>query len=1403
MVVDSPQGAKLLLQKLAMSPLVRRNLPNAAAICSQYFSFRRSPQESIGNFLVRETLIHEEFVEALIRLWEDKQGVAQEQREFGLPEDDDGWVDDDWGKGYIGRGTYLLDTTDGWRLLQAAGLSPDEMRDILPSTKNSMDYELIAAALQNLWDDQLLGNRPKLKPFYDDASWWDDGYAYYTDHGYEDEWWQDDWGSSDIPPQVNAATAEPVDEDKMREAQQAEQMAESLAIEAQRTWSEAQRASQALRRDRGLGHLGPGPRNTGSPSKGKSKGKAKYGYASDMDVYYIKGKTKSKGKGKGPEWAPRTVNAFATDYFTGGLELSSTVEVPKPPQTRALPELGMIDFRATASAAPEAVVKGLISAILEKDSGARVDIDTNARPYFRVGDGRWGRIDPETAEILAAAAKAKAAPKKQRARSLDINRSMKMDPWDPRSSPKCWPCYGRHLADKPQANQWGQWVHCQVCNLRILYTPRKGALANNTLTYNAAMVKKMLSQLKPLLGDRKPTAKEIIGAAPPVATSKQSSSHGYPSGTITDYEEADDTTCGAKGDGNGVPYGGGYGVYAGWVATGSRKLRGTMDYNHELSTYRATTTYRRKMHGTNLDSYGINDGLGNCGCPWSTIDKELRQQRNQDTQRRKDRKVLGYAVDFVKYVLSMDDETQVYWEMPTNNHGWKQAPLLHLREWLELKLVPWLGCRLDGCVYGLREESQGDLVLKKWTIQTTDERFHKVYRAKVCVGNHHHSATCGVDYQRGSSYPGRMVESIVRTWRDELAPPRHHRLLSLQQDQPALCDEWPEAEPVEVVDDMVTRTDDNLVDHDSLLIESFRIQHEHQAREARVYESFDWETCSSLLQQLYDYGQAQAELIAGELHLESTALGWELTKYLNSFLRHHLPEQSWSSIMVTFNTAALPHQDHHNLKGTVNILTCMGNFDQGGLWLQGQPPRGYAAVKRLVQGLGYVNGYVEPTKNKFVIFNPRQRHASQRWSGFRISLAVYTTRLAPWMDDQKKKTMKELGSRVNQNLIYLYKAWQAVTVDAAEWPVPGTRQKVKFLLFMDYATKLRAVVPLKTVEVMAMQAENAEDVIQAFSERWLSVFPKPQVVIMGAAKTFTSARTHEFLSSINILPHLIAEKEHWSHGVAEAAVQDVKATATSIHLEAREQRPFVTFLGVPMGVRTDYRTFANEADHQHRDFSQLVVVRQQVEEIARKTKAQRVLSKLANTTVRQPLREFKEMDLVKIWRRVWPQEVHKGPRGGMKMAGRPHWIGPGRVVFHEVLPQQQPGDQRRHIVWVLLGARLYRCSVHSVLPTTETERFIYETSSVEDLSRWKTLADIPPRREYQDVVDEEPHEEERELPDLPQQPDDTTVQVPQRRIRQKTSFRAGDYTDRPVRDRLQTEEVNDYGPDPQVWSRVR
>ena len=358
---DAPDGTKLFLQRLASSPLVRRSLPNAAAICTQYFGFRRNSGESIQNFLVRETLVHEEFIEAIIRLHEDKVGVSEETRDFGFPPvsevDDYPWHDgrgwswwppgddayedfeggsaadgppgDDSGaadrdpssvphppspeppegrppQGATGSSpshhrdtsqqgdvrpsgpvverkddrpsldelsvadSFILDVLRGWRLLQAAGLSHEEKRDILSTTRNSLDYQVVSSALQGLWDDQLIGGRSgsghnahyldatdDQELYYAEDSWWNEddswwSHAYYADGSYEDDgWWHDSGDQGDLYASTSGAPSiDPESDEKLQEAHRAEQVAEGLAADAHRTWTEAQKATAALRRDR-------------------------------------------------------------------------------------------------------------------------------------------------------------------------------------------------------------------------------------------------------------------------------------------------------------------------------------------------------------------------------------------------------------------------------------------------------------------------------------------------------------------------------------------------------------------------------------------------------------------------------------------------------------------------------------------------------------------------------------------------------------------------------------------------------------------------------------------------------------------------------------------------------------------------------------------------------------------------------------------------------------------------------------------------------------------------------------------------------------------------------------------------------------------------------------------------
>ena len=105
-------------------------------------------------------------------------------------------------------------------------------------------------------------------------------------------------------------------------------------------------------------------------AKGKSKGKSKGKKGMMLDAQaWLKGKSKGKSKGHGKDgFGSRNVNAYASDLFLGGLEVSDVMQAATASVSTSSPSVGMLDCGATASAAPEAIVRSLISAVRIKYS---------------------------------------------------------------------------------------------------------------------------------------------------------------------------------------------------------------------------------------------------------------------------------------------------------------------------------------------------------------------------------------------------------------------------------------------------------------------------------------------------------------------------------------------------------------------------------------------------------------------------------------------------------------------------------------------------------------------------------------------------------------------------------------------------------------------------------------------------------------------------------------------------------------------------------------------------------------------------------------------------------------------------------------------------------------------------
>ena len=1452
---DSPNGCKVFLQRLAASPLVRQNLPNAAAICQQYFAFKRHDRESIGSFLVRETLVHEEFVEALIRLHEDKLGLSQEDRDYGLPTipDDEGyegswgwgWGDTVWDSqeppdepavdvdplpaqpeepptepnvppGATGSSpshraevasqagsltrqgqppetpkavdelsmadSFILEVLRGWRLMQASGLTAEERRDILASTKNSMEYSVIAAALQNLWDDQLFGRGyhahvPNHQAYYADLpdnneaayafypegedSWWgeDDGWWYegnYMDdssHYGEDDWWNSEWPSYEA--QALPETEDPATKEKLQEAQQAEQVAESLAAEATRTWAEAQRATQALRRDRGFGavmHKGKGTGkcfNCGGshlvrecphqrpPSFGQGKNRAFAIEAEDYWAYYSgKGKGKLRPKGKKGPWmhahaawnkgkgkgkpkgkdVGRSVNAYSTDMFLGGLEFSGLEMAATQATSTAASSsdhdahLGMIDSGATASAAPEAVVKGLISSILTQDKGAKIEFDQSARPYFRFGNGRWGRalcrvhlssvvsgqlrsfslyVLPNPDEYFKSGFdKSSLVPvlvgmdclgKNGIGILIDFASGLAMNTYE--DNPEIYKLHvnrkGHYTFDivyhltQGHSSQEGQahvivrdrrddspnhrehqflelgtvWFDMTACDAELDECDLEAAKRRMRKLYNTSRASSASASQALMIGPGSPVAipsPSSLRSFGDVALSADSRAGDRGQHPCKDQTEGQGSSSGSHSERSRRPSGspdkelavavsqrphsgtsaiqrtwpvdplcsmqpspgvcaeaweswpddedgqpghdptdasatpgtdgklqadcgdlpghaaqdrrGGAAQHVDSGADGRAPDGGDCESGHDGYSYderyytsdgergksRASvlneqlagdgksqhsgrrllrnkgTTKAKGPLGITLPVFMgkklmaltsiytavcsqllINLHLCDCDglweiscaphgrlstmaeqlgmrprrinhrqgynlykpktwlwlrelqqqhqpkrlwfslrytrwCPWHAMAQQGEERQEQwETDRRRERRLLWEAVNFILHVTSEDPSVKAYFEWPMACSGWQQQPMRRLKEDFDDRGVPWLSCRVDGCRYDLRDVETEDFIQKRWLIKTTDEQFHQQFRAKVCPGNHRHAPERQRESLAETYYPEKLVSSITHHWREQMCPQRHLRSLREGDGQLMITSTADE-------DEVAKGWDLHAVDgcHEQLpkeielmMSQPAVIEINNYARELSAHQKFSFADCERLLYFIYNYSGVSHQkhhqrwattpiqhLILGVYSFgafggisNQTHQFMDVTVYFNKFLRRHLPQHTWSSLMINFNGRARPHKDCHNVKGTTNILVCFGQYQGGGLWLQGEPPNGQEPRRRQLADGRFQQGYVEPTRHRFVLFDPNQVHAAQQWQGLRIAVSAYSSRMLAQSNGDDLQALRRYG----------------------------------------------------------------------------------------------------------------------------------------------------------------------------------------------------------------------------------------------------------------------------------------------------------------------------------------------------------------------------------------------------------
>ena len=135
-----------------------------------------------------------------------------------------------------------------------------------------------------------------------------------------------------------------------------------------------------------------------------------------------------------------------------------------------------------------------------------------------------------------------------------------------------------------------------------------------------------------------------------------------------------------------------------------------------------------------------------------------------------------------------------------------------------------------------------------------------------------------------------------------------------------------------------------------------------------------------------------------------------VARLLCGFVKSLAEDFLFSCVGLFRNLRARPHKDSGNQKGTMNLVTALEPFVDGGIWVQSDRGTHSCPFEEVAD-----KGTLLSLETGHVVFDSRKLRCTQSWKGRRTVLVAFTSHLGPALSPEDRNWLGGLGFNLKES----------------------------------------------------------------------------------------------------------------------------------------------------------------------------------------------------------------------------------------------------------------------------------------------------------------------------------------------------------------------------------------------------